>query len=363
MLEQTVKNINSRFGWRNTRKLLGSSLGVTAQGLPLFIERVNSVVQHNPDLKDRIDDFWKGLIFSGNRLLSIYRITDEDVAKLQTIFTNQKKDNSPFSEKYPTPLSREELLVADTELHFAELRQDIIRDKQIDTAVFLSKAYYTEVIELDPTHLSDAGMELRANGGEIKCKTRQVTQCFNTIMLMPAEKILILTIDLSILPRSESQPQQYLVAKFIKKEAGVILNNPLELFGSIQDLYEKVDGRISHVSFITSDGNTSSLKLKPSQKCLRQDVYHHSGESASPILTKFKLGKIWDLPQSSSHILSVELILLGKRTMLDNPRIRLHEAIAKNCNNIDSIIFIVEKILDSVKSCEEKRRARSSGHK
>lgn len=219
------------------------------------------------------------------------------------------------------------------------------------------------MIELDPTHLSDAGMELRANGGEIKCKTRQVTQCFNTIMLMPAEKILILTIDLSILPRSESQPQQYLVAKFIKKEAGVILNNPLELFGSIQDLYEKVDGRISHVSFITSDGNTSSLKLKPSQKCLRQDVYHHSGESTSPILTKFKLGKIWDLPQSSSHILSVELILPGKRTMLDNPRIRLHEAIAKNCNNIDSIIFIVEKILDSVKSCEEKRRARSSGHK
>ncbi|HFP0403225.1 TPA: hypothetical protein ACHK8Z_004766, partial [Escherichia coli] len=120
------------------------------------------------------------------------------------------------------------------------------------------------------------------------------------------------------------------MAKFIKKEAGVILNNPLELFGSIQDLYEKVDGRISHVSFITSDGNTSSLKLKPSQKCLRQDVYHHSGESASPILTKFKLGKIWDLPQSSSHILSVELILPGKRTMLDNPRIRLHEAIAKN---------------------------------
>ncbi|GEH16742.1 hypothetical protein EC160873_02971 [Escherichia coli O145:H28] len=49
--------------------------------------------------------------------------------------------------------------------------------------------------------------------------------------------------------------------------------------------------------------------------------------------------------------------------MLDNPRIRLHEAIAKNCKNIDSIIFIVEKILDSVKSWEEKRRARSSGHK
>jgi len=355
MLEQTIRNINSRFGWRNTRKLLGSSLGITAAGLDPFIERMNNAVQQDATLKLVIDDFWKELIFSGTRLLTLYKLEDDDVSKIQSAFSLLKADESTFIKSYPAPLSKEELLSADTEIHFAELRLDIINQKQIETAVLVSKAYYTEVIELDQTHLSDAGMELRANGGEIKCKTRQVTQCFNSVMLLPSEKLLIQTVDLSILPRSESQYQQHLVQKFVREHAGISLNKPIELFGSIQDLYEKIDGRVSHVSFITADGNTSSLKLKPSQQCLRRDSYHHGGEAASPILTKFKLGKIWDLKQSTSQILSVELTLPGKRTMLDNPKQRLYEAIASNCNNIESIVFIVEKILESVKSCEAKK--------
>lgn len=362
MLEQTVRNINSRFGWRNTRKLLGTSLGITAAGLAPFIERMNNAVQQDASLKQVIDEFWKGLVFSGTRLLTMYRLEDNDVAKIQSAFSSLKKDESSFLKAYPAPLSKEELLGADTDLHFAELKLDIINKKQVETIVLVSKAYYTEVIELDQTHLSEAGMELRANGGEIKCKTRQVTQCFNSVMLLPSEKLLIQTVDLSVLPRSESQYQQHLVQKFVKDQAGVNLNKPIELFGSIQDLYEKIDGRVSHVSFITADGNTSSLKLKPSQQCLRRDSYHHGGEAASPILTKFKLGKIWDLKQSASQILSVELTLPGKRTMLDNPKQRLYEAIASNCNNIDSIVFIVEKILESVKSCEAKK-AKQAGTK
>jgi hypothetical protein len=355
MIEQTVRNINSRFGWRNTRKLLGSSLGITAAGLTPFIERMNNAVQGDMELKSVIDDFWKGLVFSGTRLLTIYRLDESDVPKIQAAFGNLKKDESSFNKAYPTPLSKEELFAADTDLHFAELQSDVINNQQIETAILVSKAYYTEIIELDQTHLSDAGLELRANGGEIKCKTRQVTQCFNSVMLLPSEKLLIQTVDLSVLPRSESQFQQHLVQKFIKDQAGINLNKPVELFGTIQDLYENVDGRISHVSFITADGNTSSLKLKPSQQCLRRDSYHHGGEAASPILTKFKLGKIWDLKQNASQILSIELTLPGKRTMLDNPKMRLYEAIASNCNNIESIVFIVNKILDSVRSCEAKK--------
>lgn len=355
MPEQTVRNINSRFGWRNTRKLLGSSLGVTAPGLTPFLEKISNVVQKDSALKAVIDEFWKGLIFSGTRLLTLYRLEDEDVAKIQSMLSHLKKDESMFVKAYPAPLSTEELMVADIDLHFAELRQDIFHKQQIDTAILVSKAYYTEIIELDQTHLSDAGMELRANGGQIKCKTRQVTQCYNSIMLMPSEKLLIQSVDLSVLPRSESLQQQHLLQKFVREQAGVSLNKPIELFASIQDLYEKIDGRISHVSFITADGNTSSLKLKPSQQCLRSDSYHHGGEAASPILTKFKLGKTWDLQQNASQLLSVELTLPGKRTMLDNPNLRLYEAIASNCNNIEAIVFIIQKILESIKTCETKR--------
>lgn len=351
--EQTVRNINQRCGWRNTRKLLGSSLGVTALGLDPFIERLKEAVRTDSSLENIISNFWKDLVFSGERLITLYRLDEQEMANVQNAMSTLSPDQSDFVRSYPTPLSKEELLACDTSLHFAETRTDLINEKQVETSIFLSKAFYTQIIELDATHLSDAGIELKANGGEIKCKTREVTQCYNSVMLIPSENLLVLTVDLSVLPRSESGHQKFLVEQFVRNSAKIHLARPIELFPAIQDMYEKVDGRISQMSFLTADGNSSALKLKPSQQCLRADTYHHGGESASPILTKFKLGKIWDISQSASQTLSVELTLPGKRTMLDNPKQHLFEAILSNCNSIETVVFIINKLLKSIQSIEQ----------
>jgi len=300
---------------------------------------------------------WQNLLLSGTRLVKLYKLTTDQIHTLRTSIASIERDESLFCQSYPYPLSREELLSADTDLHYLETATSVVHQVSVETTILTSKAYYTETVELDASHLSDAGLILRSNGGEIKCKTREVTQCFNTVMIIPELQLLALTVDLSVMPRSESERQQFLLDQFVRTTSGLTLPAPVDLFGLVQEMYEQVDGRVSQMAFLTSDGNTSSLKLRPGESCLRSDSYHHGGEEASPILTKYKLGKIWDLTDSNSQSYPVELILPGKRAMIDKPNSHLYEAILDRCSSIDQIFFIINKMLESLTSLQRKRGA------
>ncbi|NEK80011.1 MAG: hypothetical protein G3W58_02030 [Pantoea ananatis] len=355
----TLKDITDRVGWRLARQLLGTQLGITAVGLEPFIDRFRQLSATNDEAEAFVSGVWQSLILSGNRLVKLYKLESETLLAIQSSLGTLQTEDNVFTQSYPIPLSKEQLLLADNDLHFVENVTALIDEKQVDTSILTSKAYYTQIIELDAAHLSEEGLELKANGGEIKCKTRDITQCFNTIMVIPSENVLVLTVDLSVLPRTESERQQFLVERFVRDLTGITLPPPLDLFGLVQELYEQQDGRISRMAFITSDGNTSSLTLKPGQNCLRNDSYHHGGESASPILTKYKIGKIWDLQIGASQSRSVELILPGKRAMIDKPNSHLYEASIEKCTTIEDVVLVIKKMLVSMESIVQKRRTLS----
>ncbi|EHL8247832.1 hypothetical protein KE430_004011 [Escherichia coli] len=359
MNEQTInllRDITERVGWKLTKKIVGEPLGVTSVGLDLFIARLQATEDVDQEaVSTHIGEVWQNLLLSGTRLVKLYKLEPEEVQTLRENINALERDESVFCESYPYPLPKDVLLAADTDLHFLETTFSVVNKVSLETTILTSKAYYTETIELDATHLSDAGLALRSNGGEIKCKTREVTQCFNTIMILPELHLLALTVDLSVMPRSESERQQFLLDQFIRTTTGLTLPAPIDLFGLVQEMYEQTDGRISQMSFLTSDGNTSSLKLRPGESCLRSDSYHHGGEEASPILTKYKLGKIWDLTDSASQVFPVELILPGKRAMIDKPNSHLYDAIIDRCSSIEHILFVINKMLESLSSIQRKR--------
>lgn len=380
MLEQTphtLRDITERLGWISAKKILSQEFGVTAVGLAPFIDRLEGLHGQDGqeiDVDGVVNNLWRKLLLSGTRLVKLYSLEQDTLLQIQSSLSALEPDQSAFSSSYPIPLSKEQLYGADTDLHYLETISSLIsatndieasnlpsqQNVQIETTILTSKAYYTDIIELDASHLSDSGLELRSNGGEIKCKTRDVTQCFNTVMIIPAHNILALTVDLSVLPRSESERQQYLVEQFVRTVTGVTLPAPIDLFSLVQEMYEQQDGRVSEMSFITSDGNVSSLKLKPGQSCLRNDSYHHGGERASPILTKYKLGKLWDLRQSASLMLPVELVLPGKRAMIDKPNSHLYEAVIARCSNIEQVYFVISKMLISLNNIQKKLAAASA---
>lgn len=347
-VESTIKNINARIGWRMTRNLLGKECGITALGPGLFIERAVNQSSKDVSISSKIDKFWRHLIYSGDRLIKIYPLNPVEMSKVQSALLNHKADNSSFNQSFPVPISTSELAVADQNLHFAEASSFIYDSHNVISSALLSKAYYTEIIELDGSHLSDAGLELKANGGQIKCKQRQMTQCFHNVFLVPSAQILIMSLDLSSLPRSESSSQQVLLEAFIRKIAKIKLPKPINLFPAVSDLYEKPDGRISSITFLTGDGNGSTLKLKPGQSCLKGDKYHKGGVSAGSVLTKYKIAKTWDIPMSGNSLASIELTLPGKRVMLDDPKKHLHDATISNCPTVECLLFTVKRLMASL---------------
>ncbi|EKN5029786.1 MULTISPECIES: hypothetical protein [Yersinia] len=351
-IEEKIRLINDRIGWKLTRSLLGGEHGITAQGLDPFIMRFTEAADGNDELSDSIDTFWDNLIFSGNRLLRIFRVQDEELSRIHESLLGLTPDESSFNINYPSPISNDELNAADMSMHFAENRQFIIKEKQVFASVILSKAYYTQTFELESSHLSDAGLQLRANGGEIKCKKRMVTQCYNNIIILPASNLVITAVDLSTLPISDAEAQQNRLEHFIQDTTTVALRNPINLFPAINSMYSARDGRISAVTFLTSDGNSSSLKLTPTQRCLREDSYHHGGEIASPVLTKYKLGKIWDIRYEQDRNVSIELTLPGKRAMLDNPNKALINAVANNSPSLGCLLLIINNLMNSLPTPE-----------
>ncbi|WP_241609027.1 hypothetical protein [Rosenbergiella australiborealis] len=356
--EGLLKNITERIGWKLAKNIVGRPLGVTSIGLSPLIERLQSLEENKQKkVAEHIGAVWQNLLLSGTRLIKLYKLQSDEIRTIRNTISSLNRDDSSFCRNYPYPLSKEDLISADTDLHFLDTSATNVNQISLETTLLTSKAYYTETIELDSSHLSDTGLVLRSNGGEIKCKTREVTQCFNTIIVLPELELIALTVDLSVMPRAESERQQFLLEKFIRVTTGIVLPLAIDLFGLVQEMYEQGDGRVSQMAFLTSDGNTSSLKLRPGESCLRADSYHHGGEEASPILTKYKLGKIWDLADSDYQSLPVELVLPGKRAMIDKPNSHLYDAIIDNCSSIEQIIFIIKKMLDSLASIQRKRDA------
>ncbi|QEW32004.1 hypothetical protein D0N50_10095 [Erwinia billingiae] len=355
-----LKDITERIGWKSVRSVVGRPLGYTATGLEPFIERIQgSTADEQTRISRHISDVWRSLLLSGTRLVKLYKIDENQLVDIQTSLSYLQPDTSIFSQNYPYPLSQEQLISADADIHYVDKVSSIVQERQLETTILTSKAYYTNTIELDASHLSVAGLELRTNGGEIKCKTREVTQCFNTIMVLPSLGLLAITIDLSIIPRAESERQQFLVDQFLRASTGITLPPPIDLFDLVQEMYEQLDGRVSQIAFITSDGNTSSLKLKPGQDCLRTDSYHHGGETASPILTKFKLGKMWDITDTSSGNFTVELELPGKRAMIDKPNSHLYDAVIDKCSTVEQVFFVISKMLASLEVINQRKITQS----
>ncbi|MFY4629649.1 hypothetical protein [Escherichia coli] len=171
MNEQTInllRDITERVGWKLTKKIVGEPLGVTSVGLDPFIARLQATEDVDQEaVSTHIGEVWQNLLLSGTRLVKLYKLEPEEVQTLRENINALERDESVFCESYPYPLPKDVLLAADTDLHFLETTFSVVNKVSLETTILTSKAYYTETIELDATHLSDAGLGKVRISGEI----------------------------------------------------------------------------------------------------------------------------------------------------------------------------------------------------
>lgn len=350
-VKNKVQHVCDRLGFHITRGDLGSLLGVTSRSIEHFKDRINVEVEKNPALLDVIDEYWTELTISGNKITKIYsfRNARDNLSKIRDyIYTVKANEKLKFWEKYPYPLDEAELLKCDNRQCFASVTPYTLHDRTIDVALLLSAETYTATFDVKPEHLTDSGKELLRASVEMIYKQRAVTQCYNTVIVDMEKELLIISVDYSKLPRSETSRQFAGLYRFISK-AGVPVPEPLNLFRAINPLYTRPDGRISMVSFLTADGNTSSLRLKADQECLKLDSYHHGGELASGVITKFKIHKLWNMKLQGGYESPIGVELLGKKIMLDDTSEKLTDALITDNTQLRHKIFIIEKLMEALR--------------
>lgn len=331
------------------RRLLGHSCGITAIGNDLFVNRFENEVKSNTSISIAVDKFWSDLLFGGkSRLSSVYQYENSnflDELRNKLILLKPDKKNS-FVKSFPYPANKNELEKQTNEQHFCSLDSYKYKDKDLYVATFCSRAIYMSTNDVDPSFLSDTGKNLKKDTeAQFYYRKKDVVQCYNVVILDYSKNSIILSADMSTLPKTESSLQIDRLKTKIKS-IGVNLSQPSNQLSSIEPLYKNNDGRISAISFMTSDGNNSDFKLKPSQDCLRNDLYHKSGEDAVAKLAKYRLGKIWDVSLPKELKNSIELSLVGKRTMLDTGE-PLSQVITSNSTSLEHTLFLLDKLYEA----------------
>lgn len=345
-----IQHIYDRLGWTITRGELGSLLGVTSRSVEIFKERIGAEVIKKPELNNIIDDYWVDLIQSGNKVAKIYSYKNKrnELIKIRNYLYSQKRRSGlPYWQNFPYPLDNDELMQCDNRQRFYSIHEYDLDGRVIDVALFISTEKYTATFDVEMDHLSDSGKELLESSVDIVYRKRAVTQCYNTVIVDLENEIIIMSVDFSKLPKTETTKQFAGLKRYVAR-SGIRLPEPINLFPAVSELYSIGDGRISMVSFITSDGNASSLSLKGKQECLKRDAYHQGGEIASGIITKFKIEKLWDMQLRGGYLHPIGVALLGKKAMLDSVSEKLSDAIIVDNTELKHQIFIIDKLMEAL---------------
>lgn len=334
-------------GWANTRKQLGNRLGITGLGLEPFIAKVESEVKANPALETEIDTFCNSLILGGSHCIRVFPISESMEQKVETLFSQNVIENE-FSSTYPLPLENTELEAAPMSVTLVEKRELESDGVSLPVNVYCNKAYFTSTEKLEPSFLNEDGKELLDEGAEITCKKRHTVQCYNFIFYDKIEKQLVLGADVSQLPRTEVGKVFASLVHHIAPFLRIQLKYAENYFSAVQSLYTRDDGYVTSIGFLTPDGNTSGMRVKKAESCLKGDSYHKGGEDAAKVLTKFKLSKAWKVKTTEDSFNLISVILPGNKFMLDNPKKKLDELCTQNCLSLGEIIFLLNKVREAV---------------
>ncbi|KZK65707.1 hypothetical protein A1L58_06360 [Shewanella baltica] len=353
-LNEKLNIINGRVGFHNIRSTLGKQIGVTARGINEFKTRAINKATKESSLEHVVDEFWKELLLSGKRFIRMNQLSVKDTQSIANFMKASIISPNDFTMSYPWPLDNASLTNVKGNLQLVAIETHQEMALEFLTATFCKKTFITVENVLPDNYFNDDGKDFRDSVDTIFYRSRTPVQCFHSLMLDVANQTLYISMDFNALRKKELVIDIGLMVRLVESIIGKKLGSSANLFPAIEPLYTQVDGRVSHISFITGEGHPDKLSLHDKkEKCLRHDTYHKAGETAvSNLLQKFAISKVWDIHYKDSS-LPIELTLPGRRTMLDSTDI-LGDLIVSDCYSVQHVMFVIGKLLDALKNAKKQ---------
>lgn len=349
--EHQLDTLLERFGFNFTKFEINKVLQVTSQSKSAYKQEILSVVEENEDLKNKIKELGLIALQLDTRQVEVFRIAVDDVKDALDAFFSSVQFTTEISinDAFPFPI--------EDKSHLSRLNTGIIYPIKSDT-VSVGEFEYRRLIAcsivdkeieepVPASHLSQTGRNLLGTDTVFMMKRKVRTQLFHVIYWCSESSTLILSVDRNGLTIASSQEQLFMLRQFLMHH-GVDYGQATNVFGAIEPLYNSVDGFVTNLGHVTTDGNPVRIPLKGRQECLKKDHYHQAGEDGGYVHAKFMVAKKWKfLIDGTSRIVEVEVMLAGQPKMLDTAQPLSDFAVNKVRRLVD-FGFAIDKVLSHI---------------
>lgn len=345
-LKEQVSELLDRYNFLFVKRLVKSVVNTSAQSKQDFIEDIAVKASTSDELRALLADLGRRSAQLGTRQVEVFSLDNQSTkSRLANFFDELELSTSgAMLSFYPFSVSGTENLSLLKRGEIKVMEKGLIALGDVDFHfVVLSTVTEKEVKTSANEYMTDEGLEfLRANGGSAYVYSKKKIQLFHTLYWNVENGQFIISVDRRNLCVSDSQDQLYIVRNFLFKSM-VTIGEPMNIFEAINPLYNESDGYIVKLGHVTTQSNPVRLSLKGTENCLKQDLYHNSGESEGYVQAKFAVAKKWYFSDEDENTHCVEIELSGKPAMLDTSQPLTDFSINK-CLRIEDFDFAVKNV-------------------
>ncbi|MEZ8854709.1 hypothetical protein AB4453_01190 [Vibrio atlanticus] len=345
--EHQLNTLMGRFGFQHTKREIKKVFSTKAASKESFREEVAREASASSELQAAISDL--GLLASkmGTRQIELFRVHEDDHESLDDVFDNVTLTSSgDVYNAFPFPIEDQgklRKLKKNVVLPMQKL-DTTLGDYQFKTLIMCAVAEKEVEEILAAAHLNDEGLEYtKDQEGELVFKKKQNTQLFHTAYWSKEAELLIISVDRHSLSHTSSQDQLFLLRGYLTN-SGAHPGDALNVFNAIEPLYNESDGYVVKLGHVTTQSNPVRIQLKGSEKCLKQDRYHSTGENQGFVDAKFAVAKRWFFKGESEVKIPVEVELSGKAAMIHTAQ-PLTDFTVNKCVRLQDLDFVIKNVL------------------
>ncbi|RAT18735.1 hypothetical protein AU490_02390 [Lonsdalea populi] len=346
--EHQLDTLLDRFNFHFTKYQINQVRSTSSRSRDGFKQEILADVHSDQRLQDKIVELGELALQLDTRQIEVFKITDEAVrVALKSFFANIKLTTERvISEAFPFPIENEKnLAILRTGTIYPVFRDSVTIGAHVYSRLIASTVVDKDVEEPVPAnHLSQTGLSLQKTDTVFMMKRKVRTQLFHAIYWCSNASKLILSVDRNALTLSASQDQLFILRQFLMTN-GVDYGHAINVFGAIEPIYNAVDGFVTKLGHVTTDGNPVRIPLRGRQECLKKDHYHQAGEGGGHVHAKFAIAKKWKFKfDKTSRTLDVEVGLMGQPKMLDTAQ-PLTDFSVNKVRRLEDLTFAIEKVL------------------
>lgn len=347
---QILEAFCQRISWSTMRVILKICDLPVGRGWEQTIKKLTDEQSVQNDINQKIEQLkkcYENHLLVNDKALKIYQIERKRIDKLIAAFKKHKPADTAFHQTYPFPLSDDNL----KEIDFSQKLVEIRDTKDSLAVIFCTKRLFTERSQIDTEKLNEDTRKDLADYDKIIGVKEHYRQFFDVVVLSKKRNTIEVRVDitgsLSLEDKSKAFFQTIQQFNTLSENIARIktpLQQSINFFTLIDNLYESDEGKVVELAFITDEGSTKSEKMRKGSVDLRNETYHHAGKQAVDHITSYRLAISWNFKILSGINSQPELLLPGRAQILSNQTQYLDEVCILNCSSLNDYEFVVEKI-------------------